>query len=259
MIFTFFSNLVHIVNLLTIFYMIFKENRSSKSIISWTLVLIILPYIGFILFLMLGRKVNTKDIFIMKKSELTLFDKYIKKLKSADNSNDDLKRAKHSDMIKAIESMEYSPYRKDVETKVFFDGKELFDDILESLKKAQKSINIEFYIFKNDDIGSKVLDILKEKAKSGVEVRLLYDSVGSRTTNRKKLQSAIDASVKVGEFFPSLLRLININMNFRNHRKIIVIDNKVGYVGGFNVGDEYLGKDPKFGYWRDTHIKFMGD
>ena len=259
MIFTFFSNLVHIVNLLTIFYMIFKENRSSKSIISWTLVLIILPYIGFILFLILGRKVNTKDIFIMKKSELTLFDKYIKKLKSADNSNDDLKRAKHSDMIKAIESMEYSPYRKDVETKVFFDGKELFDDILESLKKAQKSINIEFYIFKNDDIGSKVLDILKEKAKSGVEVRLLYDSVGSRTTNRKKLQSAIDASVKVGEFFPSLLRLININMNFRNHRKIIVIDNKVGYVGGFNVGDEYLGKDPKFGYWRDTHIKFMGD
>lgn len=259
MIFTFFSNLVHIVNLLTIFYMIFKENRSSKSIISWTLVLIILPYIGFILFLILGRKVNTKDIFIMKKSELTLFDKYIKKLKSADNSNDDLKRAKHSDMIKAIESMEYSPYRKDVETKVFFDGKELFDDILESLKKAQKSINIEFYIFKNDDIGSKILDILKEKAKAGVEVRLLYDSVGSRTTNRKKLQSAIDAGVKVGEFFPSLLRLININMNFRNHRKIIVIDNKVGYVGGFNVGDEYLGKDPKFGYWRDTHIKFIGD
>ena len=79
MIFTFLSNLVHIVDLLTIFYMIFKENRSSKSIISWTLVLIILPYIGFILFLMLGRKVNTKDIFIMKKSELTLFDKYIKK------------------------------------------------------------------------------------------------------------------------------------------------------------------------------------
>ncbi len=70
MIFYFFSNLVHIVNLLTIFYMIFKENRSSKSIISWTLVLIILPYIGFILFLMLGRKVNTKDIFIMKNLNL---------------------------------------------------------------------------------------------------------------------------------------------------------------------------------------------
>ncbi len=90
-------------------------------------------------------------------------------------------------MIKAIESMEYSPYRKKMwKLKYFFDGKELFNDILESLKKAQKSINIEFYIFKNDDIGSKILDILKEKAKAGVEVRLLYDSVGSRTTNRKK-------------------------------------------------------------------------
>lgn len=258
-IFSIFSTLIHILNLLTILYMIFKENRSPKSIISWTLVLIILPYIGFILFIMLGRKVNTKDIFIMKQSELNIFEKYIKKLKNNQKLNKDLKTPKHLDMIKAIESMEYSPYRDDVEVKAFFDGKKLFEDILESLKKAEKSINIEFYIVKNDDLGSKVLDILKEKAKAGVEVRLLYDSIGSRTLNRKKLKSVIDAGVKVGEFFPALLRLININMNFRNHRKIIIIDNKIAFVGGFNVGDEYLGKNPKFGYWRDTHIKFMGD
>lgn len=259
MLYSIFSTLIHVLNLLTILYMIFKENRSSKSIISWTLVLIILPYLGFILFIMLGRKVNTKDIFIMKKSELNLFEKYIKKLKNTGKLSEDFKTPKNSDMIKAIECMEYSPYRENAEVKVFFDGKELFDDVLESLKKAQKSINIEFYIFKNDDLGSKILDVLKEKAKAGVEVRLLYDSVGSRSINKKKLKSAIDAGVKVGEFFPAILKLINLNMNFRNHRKIIVIDNEVGFVGGFNVGDEYLGKDPKFGYWRDTHIKFMGD
>ncbi|MGL5314015.1 MAG: cardiolipin synthase, partial [Peptostreptococcaceae bacterium] len=94
---------------------------------------------------------------------------------------------------------------------------------------------------------------------AGVEVRFLYDSIGSRSLTKRKLQYLVDAGVKTGEFFPALLKLINLNMNFRNHRKIIVIDNQVGFVGGFNVGDEYLGKNPKFGYWRDTHIKFVGD
>ena len=104
----------------------------------------------------------------------------------------------------------------------------------------------------------KILNILEEKAKAGVEVRLLYDSVGSRLLNKDVLKSLRDVGGKTGEFFPSWLKFININMNFRNHRKIVVIDDKIGFVGGFNVGDEYLGKDKKFGYWRDTHIKFKG-
>ena len=97
-----------------------------------------------------------------------------------------------------------------------------------------------------------------KKAQCGVEVRLLYDSVGSRLLNRDALKKLRSVGGKTGEFFPSWLKFINPNMNFRNHRKIVVVDNKVGFVGGFNVGDEYLGKDKKFGYWRDTHIKFKG-
>ena len=139
---------------------------------------------------------------------------------------------------------------------MYSDGTLFFEELLTSLKKAKQSINIEFYIFKNDNIGTEILNILEEKAKEGVEVRLLYDSVGSRSLNRNVLKKLTDVGGKVGEFFPSWLKLIN--MNFRNHRKIVVIDNKIGFVGGFNVGDEYLGKDDKFGYWRDTHIKFKG-
>ena len=141
---------------------------------------------------------------------------------------------------------------------MYSDGKRFFEELLKSLNEAKKSINIEFYIFKNDDIGTKILNILEEKAKEGVEVRLLYDSVGSRSLNRDVLKNIVNAGGKIGEFFPSWLKFINLNMNFRNHRKIVVIDNKVGFVGGFNVGDEYLGKNKKFGYWRDTHIKFKG-
>ena len=91
-------------------------------------------------------------------------------------------------MIMALETMDYSPYRNDNEVCMYSDGKEFFDALLKSLSKAKKSINIEFYIFKNDDIGTKILDILEEKAKNGVEVRLLYDSVGSRLLNRNVLK-----------------------------------------------------------------------
>ena len=252
------SILVHILNLLAIIYMIFKEKRAANSIIVWALILTILPYIGFIAFVLVGRKVNISNIYVMKKSEINFFKKYIDEVKNIEPHSEDLKNSTNYEIIRAIESMEYSPYREDNDVQLFFDGKELFNEILESLRKAKKSINIQFYIFKSDEIGSEILNILKEKAKSGVEVRLLYDSVGSKSLRKNQLRDAIDAGVKVGEFFPSLLKIVNINMNFRNHRKIIVIDNKVGFVGGFNVGDEYLGKDPKFGYWRDTHIKFKG-
>ena len=197
-------------------------------------------------------------MFRIKNAEIKVFDDYSKQVKERIQLKNKNSNLKNLDMIMALEGMDYCPYRDDNEVSMYSDGKLFFDELLKSLSKAKKSINIQFYIFKNDDIGTKILNILEEKAKSGVEVRLLYDSVGSRSLNREVLKSLVDAGGKIGEFFPSWLKLININMNFRNHRKIVVIDNEVGFVGGFNVGDEYLGKDKKFGYWRDTHIKFRG-
>ncbi|MEN8078297.1 cardiolipin synthase [Clostridioides difficile] len=256
--FKFLAVLIHIINILTIVYMVFKEKRSANNIIAWTLILYIAPYIGFIVFLLIGRKINKANMFGIKDSEINIFEEYLNQVKERDKLQEEYSNLKNRDMIMAIEAMDYSPYRDDNEVVMYSDGKELFEELLASLNKAKKSINIQFYIFKNDIIGTKILDILEEKAKSGVEVRLLYDSVGSRSLNRKILKKIIDFGGKTGEFFPSWLKLINPNMNFRNHRKIVVIDNKIGFVGGFNVGDEYLGNDKKFGYWRDTHIKFKG-
>lgn len=251
--FKFLTVLIHIINLLTIVYMVFKEKRSANSIIAWTLILYIAPFIGFIVFLLVGRKMNKSNMFGIKNAEIKFLEKYDRQVKERSQVP-----VENMDMIMALETIDYSPYRNDNEVCMYSDGKEFFDALLKSLNKAKKSINIEFYIFKNDDIGTKILDILEEKAKNGVEVRLLYDSVGSRLLNRNVLKKLRAVGGKTGEFFPSWLKLINLNMNFRNHRKIVVIDNKVAFVGGFNVGDEYLGKDKKFGYWRDTHIKFKG-
>ena len=256
--FKFLAVLIHIINILTIVYMVFKEKRSANSIIAWTLILYIAPYIGFIAFLLIGRKINNSNMFGIKNVEIKIFEKYSKQVKKRSQLQVESNELKNIDMIMALEAMDYSPYRNDNEVHMYSDGKEFFEELLNSINKAKKSINIEFYIFKNDDIGTKILDVLEEKAKSGIEVRLLYDSVGSRLLNRNALKKLRAVGGKTGEFFPSWLKFLNPNMNFRNHRKIVVIDNKVGFVGGFNVGDEYLGKDKKFGYWRDTHIKFKG-
>ena len=256
--FKFLTVLIHIINLLTIVYMVFKEKRSANSIIAWTLILYIAPFIGFIVFLLVGRKINKSNMFGIKNAEIKVLEKYNRQVKERSQVQVENNNFKNMDMIMALETMDYSPYRNDNEVCMYSDGKEFFEALLKSLNKAKKSINIEFYIFKNDDIETKILDILEEKAKNGVEVRLLYDSVGSRLLNRDVLKKLRAVGGKTGEFFPSWLKFINLNMNFRNHRKIVVIDNKIGFVGGFNVGDEYLGKDKKFGYWRDTHIKFKG-
>lgn len=253
-----FTVLIHVVNLLTMAFMIFKEKRSTNSIIAWILILYLAPYVGFIVFILIGRKMNNANMFGFKNAELNTFKSYLNKNEEKNKYNKESLYEKNKDMILALEAMDYSPYRNDNNVSMYSDGKLFFNELLESLKKAKKSINIEFYIFKNDDIGTKILNVLEEKAKEGVEVRLLYDSVGSRSLNRNVLNKLINEGGKVGEFFPSWLKFININMNFRNHRKIVVIDNNVGFVGGFNVGDEYLGKNSKFGYWRDTHIKFTG-
>ena len=258
MMFKVFTVLIHVVNLLTMAFMIFKEKRSTNSIIAWILILYLAPYVGFIVFILIGRKMNNANMFGFKNAELNTFKSYVNKNEEKNKYNKESLYEKNKDMILALEAMDYSPYRNDNNVSMYSDGKLFFNELLESLKKAKKSINIEFYIFKNDDIGTKILNVLEEKAKEGVEVRLLYDSVGSRLLNRNVLNKLINEGGKVGEFFPSWLKFININMNFRNHRKIVVIDNNVGFVGGFNVGDEYLGKDSKFGYWRDTHIKFTG-
>lgn len=258
MMFKVFTVLIHVVNLLTMAFMIFKEKRSTNSIIAWILILYLAPYVGFIVFILIGRKMNNANMFGFKNAELNTFKSYVNKNEEKNKYNKESLYEKNKDMILALEAMDYSPYRNDNNASMYSDGKLFFNELLESLKKAKKSINIEFYIFKNDDIGTKILNVLEEKAKEGVEVRLLYDSVGSRSLNRNVLNKLINEGGKVGEFFPSWLKFININMNFRNHRKIVVIDNNVGFVGGFNVGDEYLGKDSKFGYWRDTHIKFTG-
>ena len=251
-------NVIQLINILTVIYIIFKEKRTPNEIIAWTVILFTFPFIGFLIFLLIGRKIGNSNMFGVKKEESRILERYLKYTRREAKVKSKQKIISNYDMIRSLSKLDYSPYTDDNKIDVYVDGKEFFEEMIKTILSAKKSINIQFYIFKNDEIGSRILDALTKKAADGIDIRFLYDSVGSRGINKKVLEPFKAAGGKTGEFFPSWLKVINLKMNFRNHRKMVIIDNKVGFLGGFNVGDEYLGKDKKFGYWRDTAIKFEG-
>src|SRR5690606_32690221 len=147
---------------------------------------------------------------------------------------------------------------QDNKVKIFDDGVEKFQSLIDDMSAAKDHIHIQYYIFKLDNLGQRIYDVLKRKAKQGVKVRILYDEMGSRGLRKRHFKELIALGGEVEIFFPSILPLLNPRLNFRNHRKIVVIDGRIGYIGGFNVGDEYLGLNKKFGYWRDTHLRIEG-
>lgn len=139
------------------------------------------------------------------------------------------------------------------------DGHNFYNGLFKDMREATHHIHILFYIVKNDQISHEFLNILKEKAREGVKVRLLLDLIGSREVSRKTQSALRDSGVEFGFSRRPHFPYIFYSINTRNHRKIAVIDGKTGYIGGFNIGKEYLGQDPKYGDWRDYHLKLKND
>lgn len=139
------------------------------------------------------------------------------------------------------------------------DGQEAYRAMLEAMEDAREHIHIEFYIFRSDEAGERFQDVMIRKARQGVKVRLLCDGLGSLRLSRPFVRALRQAGVEVHFFLRPLPALASRRFNYRNHRKIVVVDGTVGFTGGFNIGDEYLGKDPQVGHWRDTHVRIEGD
>lgn len=252
---------VYIINFLVSLNLVFREKRSIETTVAWILILSTIPVLGFILYIAFGRGISKDNMFKIKEAE----DKIIKNnildthVKLESTNKFDSTVVAHKDMIYALANSNNAHFTDNNTVNIYAECNGFFDSLLNELKQAKQYINIQFYIFKDDDIGSEIIDILLDKVKEGVEVRLLYDAVGSRLLTDKSISRLKKGGIKVGAFFPSFMKIVNFNLNYRNHRKIVVIDGNVGFVGGNNIGDEYLGKDCKFGNWRDTHLKLTGD
>ncbi|MBS6183688.1 MAG: cardiolipin synthase [Clostridium celatum] len=238
--------------------LIFIERKEPTTTWAWLIILIVLPGIGLILYLLLGQNLSRQKIFREKK----LADK-IKRYKLISNRElpnfDSEINENYEDLILMNYNHSGAIYTTGNEVKTYINGEDKFRDLFNDIRAAKSFIHIEYYIFRYDDLGRALIKELHEKTKDGVEVRLVIDGMGSKRITKKIIKEIESYGIKVAVFFPGVLPHINTRINYRNHRKIVVIDGKIGYVGGFNVGNEYVNKGKQFKFWRDTHIRVKGE
>lgn len=257
-----FTTGLFVVNIIIALTIIFLERKNPSATLAWIMVLFLLPVLGIVLYFLFSQNLARKKIFKLTQSEEEMIfgsvEEQHKEVSegSYEFSNTEAKLWK--DMIRLNLLYAGSFYTQDNRVGILTDGKRMIHSVLKDIRNAEETINVMSFIIKNDLVGRKLIEALTKKAREGVTVRLLVDAMGSRKINDRVLEDFLEAGGKRAYFFPPKFKVVNIRFNYRNHRKLISIDDKIGYIGGFNFAREYLGMKKKFGYWRDTHLRVIG-
>jgi len=257
--------LVTIVYFLTVVFiavLIILENRNPVKTISWILVLVLLPFIGIVIYLFFGQEYRKtkmysrkglKDLEKLRKLTLVQLDNLPKNHFQMSERLYTKKR-----LINLLLSNSNAILTNNNEVKVLRNGKETFPEIFNAIEGAKHHVHLEYYIVEDDMIGNYLRELLIQKAREGVEVRFIYDDVGSWELKRKFIRSMREAGVKVDCFMRVRFPMLTSKVNYRNHRKILVVDGQTAFVGGLNFADRYQEGLPGIGHWRDTHLKLTG-
>lgn len=251
--------LVIFINTIGALVTVFRKPRSITSILAWSLTLIFIPIIGFIVYLFCGRGIDGETVYKYD-VETNRKVKEINNLIHQNNKRYDVEAVEKELKLleRYLKAVDESPLTRGNSVKIYTDGNEKFEALFEDIRAAEDNIHVEYYAFFPDKIGQQFLQLLIEKANAGVEVRLIYDPWGAKGSNEKFFQPLVAAGGKVAAFITSRDLIRKTRLNYHLHRKIVVIDGKIGWTGGFNVGDQYLSRSEKFGYWRDTHGRIVG-
>lgn len=241
---------------------VFRKPRNITTIWAWLLTLIFLPVIGFLIYAFCGRGIDGETLYRFEQEDEQRV-KEINEIIKEDNRYVDHNEPNQlypavTSLVKYFKNLDESPLAVRNELEFFLDGTEKFERLFIDLRKAKSSIHVEYYSFFNDRIGNRFMRILEEKAAEGLEVRMIYDPWGSPKTNKKFFEKFLQNGGKVTQFITSKNLIGKTRLNYHLHRKIVVIDGQIGWTGGFNVGDQYLGESERFGRWRDTHGRIEG-
>lgn len=229
------------------------EHRQPAKTIAWVLVLSFLPLVGIVLYFFFGRRTR-KNRHIWEKSLNQLTKRSM--IEFAEQKQLELPE-EHKELIQLFVNQNFALPFKNNETNVYVSGYEFFPALLAEISKATHHIHIVSYIIDDDPLGRLLRDALIDKARKGVEVRLLFDDVGSWKTPNRFFEQMREEGIEVHPFMPVRFPAFTGKVNYRNHRKIIVIDGKVGFIGGMNLAQRYV-KGHKGIMWRDTHVKISG-
>jgi cardiolipin synthase len=259
------QNLSWVIIVLNIFLataVIFLERRNASATWAWLMVLYFIPVLGFIMYLILGQKVRKRQLSkLLGDNERVIqhaLETQRQELKEKRLVALDGELAEYQDMIYLNLTTGLALYTTNNIVDIYTDGKQKFDALIADIEAAEHHIHLVYYIVRDDELGRRLMRALTAKAADGVEVRFLYDHIGSSRLPGRFFKELRAAGGREAAFFPSRIPYLNLKINYRNHRKLAIIDGKTGYIGGFNIGDEYLGLSEHFGQWRDTHLKVQG-
>lgn len=235
------------------------EDRDPSTTLAWLLVLMFLPVAGIPLYILFGRNWRRRSHENRIEGEIAAFSRNV--ISPVREANEDLlhardPRAISNDVRKVVDSIEEqcdAPPLPADSVLIIASGEEKFRRLLADIGSARESVHLQYFIWECDELTGRVVDALTERLAAGVEVRLAYDFVGSLPYAKTQLRALARAGARVEA------DRTNLNMvNYRNHRKIVVVDGRIGYTGGFNVGQEYVDGGDRFASWRDTHLRITG-
>lgn len=251
-------NIVFAVTIVLIIIVLVLENSSPVHTLAWIMVLIFLPIVGFVFYLFFGRNWRKTKLFNRKGLQDAMqLDELSGKYFSQQSCP--VKPGLESKLRKLLERNSKALLTCSNSVEVISDTVESFSRLVAGISAATRHIHMVYFSIANDATGKLLKDLLIEKAKRGVEIRFIYDDVACWRLPQSFKQSLRKAGVRFVPFMPVWIPFLNSHMNYRNHRKLVIVDGSTAYLGGLNIGDQYLGKTPYFGYWRDSLAVLRGD
>jgi cardiolipin synthase len=240
------------------------DTRNNTKTLAYLLLAIFLPVIGILFYFSFGINYRKRKMYSKK---LLKDDNLAKKLKADifqyskntfEQNNEEVEKSRELALMLLRDGT--SPLTANNSVKLLVNGENKFPEVLKALREAKKHIHIEYYIYEDDKIGRAIEDVLIQKAKEGITVRFIYDDFGSRSIRRKLVKRLKKGGVKVFPFYKVIFIAFANRINYRNHRKIIVVDGKTAFTGGINVSDRYINNsnDTHKLFWRDTHLRIDG-
>ncbi len=255
--------LSYVTSIFVIIGVMILENRSPLKSLSWILVLLLLPLLGIILYIFFGQNLRKKKIIRrkgLKNHEYlrSVANEQTKDLSQFYGLSNTILKEKEG-IIQLQLNNSNSVMTAGNKVTLLNNGGEKFEALFDELEKAKHFIHLQYYIIEKDEIGNRLKDLLIKKAKEGVVVRVIVDDVGSWELKRKDFVGLRNAGIEIYPFLTVRFPTFTSKLNYRNHRKIVIIDGLVGFVGGINVADRYIHGNPEYGIWRDAHLKVEGD
>jgi cardiolipin synthase len=260
------NDLLKVLYIITIVFMVIlviQQRGDPMKTIAWLMVVTFVPLLGIVLYFFFGKNYRKEKIFSRKEladsEQIKLLAQYQPDDKARTSYWPDQAVAGKAHIMKMLYNSDKVLLTERNRVKILVNGKVTFEHIMTELEKAEKHIHLEYYIIEDDHIGNEVRRILIRKAMEGLEVRVIYDDIGCWSLSDEYILSLKNAGVRVFPFMPVRFPYFTNKINYRNHRKIIVIDGKVGFVGGLNIADRYISGSEELGLWRDTHLKIEGE